>query len=34
VQENRLFFFDSLGLRSGWRQDMQVAPIFEGLSFC
>ncbi|KAJ7770401.1 hypothetical protein B0H14DRAFT_2632553 [Mycena olivaceomarginata] len=23
VQENRLFFFDSLGLRSGWRQDMQ-----------
>ncbi|KAJ7839203.1 hypothetical protein B0H14DRAFT_3458801 [Mycena olivaceomarginata] len=23
VQENRLFFFDSLGLRSGWHQDMQ-----------
>jgi hypothetical protein len=28
VQENRLFFFDSLGHRTGWRQDIQVAPSF------
>ncbi|KAJ7344059.1 hypothetical protein DFH08DRAFT_701927, partial [Mycena albidolilacea] len=34
VQENRLFFFDSLGNRTGWHQDIQVAPSFLGFHFC